>query len=84
VKRIKALQTQNQTLVTQLKKLQSVLARGTAKTAQPATCLMVLLLSMALVMAPNLRLNQSSPSGSDSQKDKDLSQSENKVAPLAG
>jgi len=84
VKRIKALQTQNQTLVTQLKKLQSVLARGTAKTAQPATCLMVLLLSMALVMAPNLRLNQSSPSSSDSQNDKDLSQSENKVAPLAG
>lgn len=84
VKRIKALQTQNQTLVTQMKKLQTVLARGTGKAAQPATCLMVLLLSMALVMAPNLRLNQSSPSSSDSQKDKDLSQSENKVAPLAG
>ena len=84
VKRIKALQTQNQTLVTQLKKLQSVLARGTTKTAQPATCLMVLLLSMALVMAPNLRLNQGSPASSDSQKDQDLSQSKNKVAPLAG
>lgn len=84
VKRIKALQTQNQTLATQLKKLQSVLARGTAKTAQPATCLMVLLLSMALVMAPNLRLNQSSPSSSDTQTDQDISQPENKVAPLAG
>jgi len=84
VKRIKALQTQNQTLATQLKKLQSILARGTAKTAQPATCLMVLLLSMALVMAPNLRLNQSSPSNPDTQKDQDLSQPENKMAPLAG
>lgn len=84
MKRIKALQTQNQTLATQLKKLQSVLAYGTAKTAQPATCLMVLLLSMALVMAPNLRLNQSSPSNSDSQKDQDLSHPEDKVTPLAG
>ncbi|XP_069697342.1 cyclic AMP-responsive element-binding protein 3-like protein 1 [Periplaneta americana] len=84
VKRIKALQTQNQTLATQLRKLQSVLARGTAKTAQPATCLMVLLLSMALVMAPNLRLNQNSPSNTEGQKDQDLSQSESKMAPLGG
>lgn len=84
MKRIKVLQTQNQTLAAQLKKLQAVLSRGTAKTAQPATCLMVLLLSMALVMAPNLRLNQSSSTNSDGQKDQDLSQPENKMAPLAG
>ncbi|PSN31313.1 hypothetical protein C0J52_14622 [Blattella germanica] len=83
VKRIKALQTQNQSLSSQLKKLQVVLARGTAKTAQPATCLMVLLLSMALVMAPNLRLNQqnSSPSSESSQKEQ---QSESKMTPLSG
>lgn len=55
VKRIKALQTQNQSLTAQLHRLQTLVARSTAKSVQPATCLMVLLLSLALVMAPNLR-----------------------------
>ncbi|GLG96488.1 Cyclic AMP response element-binding protein A [Gryllus bimaculatus] len=55
VKRIKALQTQNQSLTAQLHRLQALVARSTAKSVQPATCLMVLLLSLALVMAPNLR-----------------------------
>ncbi|XP_066994078.2 cyclic AMP-responsive element-binding protein 3-like protein 3 [Anabrus simplex] len=55
VKRIKALQTQNQSLTAQLKRLQGLLARSGAKSVQPATCLMVLLLSMALVLAPNFK-----------------------------
>ncbi|PNF32454.1 hypothetical protein B7P43_G04887 [Cryptotermes secundus] len=84
VKRVKALQTENQTLAAQVKKLQAVLSHGAANTAQPATCLMVLLLSMAFIIAPNLRLNQSSSSNYDGQKDQDLSQPENKMAPLAG
>lgn len=42
----------------QLKKLQAALAGKNTKTAQPATCLLVLILSVALVMAPNLRLSQ--------------------------
>ena len=84
MKRIKALQTQNQSLVAQLKKLQTVLARGTAKTAQPATCLMVLLLSMALVMAPNLKLNQNTTSSGKTTTEQDLTQSENKMTPIAG
>lgn len=58
IKRIKLLQNQNQNLMNQMKKMQMLLAKGTNKTAQPATCLMVLLLSMALVAAPNLRLGQ--------------------------
>lgn len=59
IKRIKLLQNQNQNLMNQMKKMQMLLTKGTNKTAQPATCLMVLLLSMALIAAPNLRLNNS-------------------------
>ncbi|XP_055844231.1 kinesin-related protein 8-like [Episyrphus balteatus] len=58
MKRIKQLQNQNQTLMSQMKKLQSLLTKGTNKTTQPTTCLMVLLLSLALVAAPNLKLGQ--------------------------
>ena len=42
-----------------MKKLQLLLSRNTSKTAQPATCMMILLLSMALVALPNLKLNSS-------------------------
>ena len=44
--------------MTQVKKLQLTLAKTTTKTAQPATCLMVIMLSVALIMAPNLRITQ--------------------------
>lgn len=58
MKRIKMLQSQNANLTSQMKKLQALLSKGT-NTAQPATCLMVLLLSMALIAAPNLKLGKS-------------------------
>lgn len=58
MKRIKMLQNQNQNLMSQMKKLQTLLTKGTSKTAQPATCLMVLLLSLALVAVPNLKLGK--------------------------
>lgn len=58
IKRIKQLQSQNHNLMSQMKKLQTLLTKGTSKTAQPATCLMVLLLSLALVAVPNLKLGQ--------------------------
>lgn len=58
MKRIKLLQNQNQNLMSQMKKLQTLLTKGTSKTAQPATCLMVLLLSLALVAVPNLKLGK--------------------------
>lgn len=54
LKRIKVLQSQNQSLAGQLKRLQALIQKGN-KSAQPATCLMVLLLSLALVAVPNLR-----------------------------
>ncbi|GBP34451.1 Cyclic AMP-responsive element-binding protein 3-like protein 3 [Eumeta japonica] len=64
MRRIKILQSQNQSLTAQLKRLQSVLTGVTTgtgntgggnKSAQPATCLLVLLLSVALVALPSLR-----------------------------
>ncbi len=58
IKKIKFLQSQNHDLVSQMKKLQMLLSRSTSKTAQPATCLMILLLSMALVALPNMKLGQ--------------------------
>lgn len=67
MKRIKLLQSQNHNLMSQMKKLQNLLSKNgsggsaavtTNGTTQPATCLMVLLLSMALIAAPNLKLGK--------------------------
>ncbi|KAJ8718540.1 hypothetical protein PYW08_002777 [Mythimna loreyi] len=59
IRRIKILQSQNQSLTAQLKRLQNVLTGvtggSTNKSAQPATCLLVLLLSVALVALPSMR-----------------------------
>ncbi|XP_072937859.1 uncharacterized protein [Epargyreus clarus] len=59
IRRIKILQSQNQSLSTQLKRLQNVLTGVTSpqsgKGTQPATCLLVLLLSVALVALPSVR-----------------------------
>ncbi|XP_063539785.1 uncharacterized protein LOC134748883 isoform X2 [Cydia strobilella] len=57
IRRLKILQSQNQSLSTQLKRLQNVLTGATTAggKAQPATCLLVLLLSVALVALPSLR-----------------------------
>ncbi|CAK9801354.1 Cyclic AMP-responsive element-binding protein 3-like protein 4 [Anthophora plagiata] len=78
LKRIKALQSQNQSLAGQLKRLQALLQKGN-KSAQPATCLMVLLLSLALVAVPNLRPH----SNSNNELTKEQEQPE-KMPPLAG
>lgn len=79
LKRIKALQTQNQSLAGQLKRLQALIQKGN-KSAQPATCLMVLLLSLALVALPNLRPHSNS-SGSELAQEQ---QQPEKMPPLAG
>lgn len=69
IRRIKVLQTQNHDLMSKMKKLQTLLTKTTGKTAQPATCLMILLLSMALVAVPNLNLKLDNKSGAISAKD---------------
>ncbi|XP_053982336.1 cyclic AMP response element-binding protein A-like [Hylaeus anthracinus] len=78
LKRIKALQSQNQSLAGQLKRLQALLQKGN-KSAPPATCLMVLLLSLALVAVPNLRPH----SNSNNELTQEQEQPE-KMPPLAG
>ncbi|XP_025410612.1 cyclic AMP response element-binding protein A-like isoform X2 [Sipha flava] len=54
MKNVRSLQTENERLKAALKRLQNAIAPGGA-TAQPATCLLVLMMSLALIAAPNLR-----------------------------
>ncbi|KAK0173948.1 hypothetical protein PV328_007082 [Microctonus aethiopoides] len=79
VKRLKALQLQNQSLAGQVKRLQALIQKSN-KSAQPATCLMVLLLSFALVAVPNLRPHSNNNSN---ELTREQEQPE-KMAPLAG
>lgn len=66
VKRIKLLQNQNHDLMSKMKKLQMLLNKtGSNKTAQPATCLMILILSLSLVALPNLKLSKDILKGND-------------------
>ncbi len=111
-KRIRLLETENKSLVSQLKRLQNILtgqgaansttpalpAAGTANTttttaatagnnstAQPATCLMVLMLSFALFLLPNLRPGDSSKSLTDGRSaTTQMAQSMMKMPPFAG
>lgn len=66
LKRIKMLQNQNHDLMSKMKKLQMLLNKaGSNKTAQPATCLMILILSLSLVALPNLKLSKDLLKGND-------------------
>lgn len=49
-----ALQTENERLRASLKRLQSTVPGGGA-TVPPATCLLVIIMSLALIAAPNFR-----------------------------
>jgi hypothetical protein len=84
-KKLKALQNQNSVLSTQIRRLQALVAQGTSgsRPVQPATCLMVLLLSLALVVVPNLRPNQSGTAVDEPNTDL-LSSSSEKLPPVAG
>ncbi|XP_071795057.1 cyclic AMP-responsive element-binding protein 3-like protein 3 [Asterias amurensis] len=52
-KKMAKLENENKTLMEQLKKLQSLVTKSTSKAAQSSTCVMVLLLSFALLIAPS-------------------------------
>ncbi|XP_012256132.1 cyclic AMP response element-binding protein A-like [Athalia rosae] len=80
LKRIKALQSQNQSLAGQLKRLQTLI-QNSNKSAQPATCLMVLLLSLALVAVPNLRPHSHASNNNELVQEQEQSE---KMPPLAG
>jgi len=51
-KKVNQLENTNQSLLSQLKKLQNLVSKTTSKTAQAGTCVMVLLMSFALLVAP--------------------------------
>ncbi|KAK2189569.1 hypothetical protein NP493_102g01048 [Ridgeia piscesae] len=55
-KKVDTLEKQNITLMSQLKKIQALITSSTSKPAGPRTCLMVMLLSFALFVAPNFNL----------------------------
>ncbi|XP_065213552.1 uncharacterized protein LOC135840793 [Planococcus citri] len=73
MKRIKTLQSQNVSLAAQVRKLQASLARSSGQTAQPRTCLLVLIMSLALVLAPTMR---NSPLDSENNEDEGISLTE--------
>lgn len=79
MKRIKTLESQKLTLVAQVRKLQASLARYSGQTAQPSTCLLVLIMSLALVLAPTL---QNSGQSADSGEDEGISLSEDGTTSL--
>ncbi|XP_059485401.1 cyclic AMP-responsive element-binding protein 3-like protein 2 [Neocloeon triangulifer] len=86
-KKLKALQNQNSVLSTQIRRLQALVAQGTSgggRPVQPATCLMVLLLSLALVVVPNMRPNQNSTSTAVDEATSDLLSGGEKLPPVAG
>lgn len=64
-KKIISLEKQNISLVTQMKKLQSFILSSTNKPVQTSTCVMVLLLSFALIIVPafNPFRNKAIPAG---------------------
>ena len=92
-KRIRLLETENKSLVSQLKRLQTILTgntnsqiavNGSKDTAQPATCLLVLMLSFALFLLPNLRPDGSKSLDNGTAASKQMAQSIMKMPPFAG
>lgn len=80
------LQKQNQTYLSQLRKLQAVIANSAKRNTHASTCLAVLLLSVCLLVAPNLSpLSQNQSKESDEQAiAAQLNNQDIKRAPFAG
>lgn len=77
-KKVEILEKQNNTLLLQLKRLQALVANSSGRSAQTSTCVMVLLLSFALLLFPNLRTN------SGDNLDLILKSASEKLAPISG
>ncbi|CAN8005621.1 unnamed protein product [Ixodes hexagonus] len=84
-KKVELLEKQNgqvlllRSLVLQLKRLQTLVANSSGRNAQTSTCVMVLMLSFALLIFPNMRTNSG-----DSNADLILKSSSEKLAPISG
>lgn len=83
---VEHLQKQNQTYLSQLRKLQAVIASSSKRNTHASTCLAVLLLSVCLLVAPNLSpLSQNQSKESDEQViAAQLNNQDIKRAPFAG
>lgn len=77
-KKVELLEKQNGSLLLQLKRLQALVANSSGRNAQTSTCVMVLLLSFALLLFPNLRTN------SGDNLDLILKSASEKLAPISG
>uniref|UniRef100_A0A1E1XRI3 Putative creb/atf family transcription factor n=1 Tax=Amblyomma sculptum TaxID=1581419 RepID=A0A1E1XRI3_AMBSC len=77
-KKVELLEKQNGSLLLQLKRLQALVANSSGRSAQTSTCVMVLLLSFALLLFPNLRTN------SGDNIDLILKSASEKLAPISG
>lgn len=77
-KKVELLEKQNGSLLLQLKRLQTLVANSSGRNAQTSTCVMVLLLSFALLLFPNLRTN------SGDNIDLILKSASEKLAPISG
>lgn len=75
-KKVQTLETQQRSLLDQIKHLQSIISNSTGKTVQTSTCLMVLIVSFALILFPSLFQN--------SFQSKLLSPVKNEMPPVAG
>ncbi|XP_055939262.1 cyclic AMP-responsive element-binding protein 3-like protein 4 [Argiope bruennichi] len=53
-KKVQTLESQQKSLLDQIKQLQSIIANSTGKQVQTSTCLMVLIVSFALLLLPSL------------------------------
>ncbi|XP_002733726.1 cyclic AMP-responsive element-binding protein 3-like protein 3-B [Saccoglossus kowalevskii] len=62
-RKVERLEKQNVTLVEQLKRLQALITKTSNKTTQTSTCVMVLLLSFALLVVPSYNPFKSSSTG---------------------
>uniref|UniRef100_A0A023G937 BZIP domain-containing protein n=1 Tax=Amblyomma triste TaxID=251400 RepID=A0A023G937_AMBTT len=77
-KKVELLEKQNGSLLLQLKRLQALVANSSGRNAQTSTCVMVLLLSFALLLFPNLRTN------SGDNIDLILKSASEKLTPISG
>lgn len=77
-KKVEQLEKQNGSLLLQLKRLQTLVANSSGRNAQTSTCVMVLLLSFALLLFPNMRTN------SADNIDLILQSASEKLAPISG